>query len=418
MPGVKLWGEAGLALFSARLHDNLDRHIQAGKNIWLVVPDFRFGIEFFRDHADFSGTGMFVSGYGMIKRDMITPERDAILYQNATQVLDYYVARYGLRIKFIFWCLAVRELRNRITGKYTSPSGSYRHPIWNYQDLLARYKSNTVDIWPITHDFDSFIVDQQGHPSTKGMAFIYHAFRLGNGESAYDLVHERYPVAIESLFMSGAKIPTTPEIVGAKAIEGSRGYLFLDGDTNRCLDQHYGRLPLINDQMQSIGQLITERREFLDARGIKQVVLVVPDKNVVYYDLLPNPILPHPERPAVRYIRISKDSGVNTISALPMLQEARGRGLDVYDSTDSHWNGLGAFAGYEALINCISNLGIEVTKIEQDLLICEKHFLRGDLGIKTKPERLGSSVTCRVSTPSARLLFENSIIVKSRKIIN
>lgn len=145
MPDVTIWGEGGLPLFSKRLYDNIERNIQNGRTVWLIVPDFRFGINFFNDHADFQETGIFVTGYSMINRNMITEERDAILYQNALDILDHYVKLYGNRIKFAFWCLAVREHRNVVEKKHLDNSGHYKHPYWNYQDILNRYRENTVD---------------------------------------------------------------------------------------------------------------------------------------------------------------------------------------------------------------------------------------------------------------------------------
>lgn len=410
LSGITLWGEGGLALFSQRLHDNIERQIQANKEIWLIVPDFRFGIEFFKDHLDFSATGMFINGYGTIKRNLITPSRDIILYENGLKILDHYVARYGSRIKLVFWCLASREYRNRLAGKYVSADGKYCHPLWNYQDILCRYRTNMIDIWPMTRDFDAFTTDQQGHPSQQAMAFLYHAFRLGDGEAAYTLTRQRYSDAMVALFGSTPLVtPSVETVDGVRVIEGKRGHLFLDGDTNRGLDQHYGRLKQGPDQIAAIEHLLVSRRTWMQSHGIEFVTLVAPDKNCVYFDRLPDAFPPSLERPGLQYVNLAEKVGIPVIYPLEAMQAARQAGSEVYDATDTHWNSAGAFVGYQALMTVLIKRGLNVRLVSAQDLVCQHPSRQGDLGNKMMPPRSAVTTRCTVADAKARLLFDNDI---------
>ncbi|MNG22733.1 hypothetical protein D3C84_1072530 [compost metagenome] len=52
-----------------------------------------------------------------------------------------------------------------VNGQYLDDSGSYRHPIWNYSDLLRMYSDNVVDIRDHFESVLDLIVDGSIHPT-------------------------------------------------------------------------------------------------------------------------------------------------------------------------------------------------------------------------------------------------------------
>lgn len=191
LPDVYMWGQAGLATFSKALKNNIASHHKSGREIWLLVPDFRFGNNFFKDHENFNKAELFIDGYSHFDRTLLTTQRDKILYEWGLEILDYYTNEYKTKLKLIFYDLFVREYRNRTSNKYII-EGKYQHPIWNYTDLVDRYKKHTIDISIASKNFDSYLVDQQGHPSPKCMAFIYNAFLTGDAQAAFISAENAY----------------------------------------------------------------------------------------------------------------------------------------------------------------------------------------------------------------------------------
>lgn len=405
LKGVTIWGEAGLALFSQRLKENIERAITNGKDVWLMVPDFRFGIDFFKENSNFEITGPFVTGYGLMNKSLISNERDKILYENALSILDYYVKEYGSKIKFMFWCLLVREWQNLLSGRYVSSDGVYKHPQWSYKEIIERYSGNAVDIWGITKNFDSYVIDQQGHPSLKAYSFIFNSFRFNNAGFALDFVNQEYDDACERLFLSFNEKKS-----GAVAIEGRDGFLFLDGDVNRSIDQHQGKLFLNDEVCLRWRDIFHERNKFFEAKDIECFYIIAPDKNSVYFDRFVPPVAPVKNRPLSQWLALADSVAIKVCYPLSQLKNARSSVLDVYDAVDTHWNGYGAFQAYTQIFELIVKKFEALTPVSFEKVKYFKRSYHGDLGAKLSPPRLGFGVKYLIKDSKSKLTFDNGIV--------
>jgi alginate O-acetyltransferase complex protein AlgJ len=99
---------------------------------------------------------------------------------------------------------------------------------------------------------------------------------------------------------------------------------------------------------------LERRQAWLAARGIKYLFVVAPDKDSVYPEFLPYVSRPPPrELPVdqlVRYLR-ETHSSVDILSLREPLIAAKTREREpLYYKQDGHWNSLGAWYGYEAII--------------------------------------------------------------------
>lgn len=88
-----------------------------------------------------------------------------------------------------------------------------------------------------------------------------------------------------------------------------------------------------------------ERRDWLVARGVRYVVMVVPEKASVYPEHLPATVRRHP--PFIGTPSLSEK--VPVIDPLPALLAAKAAGERVYMRQDSHWTDAGAFVAYREL---------------------------------------------------------------------
>ena len=120
--------------------------------------------------------------------------------------------------------------------------------------------------------------------------------------------------------------------------------------------------------------------QYLKSQGITLVIAIAPNKSTIYPDTLPEQIKP-----------LSKLSWLDSLLAYsgeeymplivdlrpPLLTERQDR--DVFYKTDTHWNGYGAFAAYQAIISAlkpscpelrpyeISDLNLKLVVKENDL---------------------------------------------------
>jgi len=117
---------------------------------------------------------------------------------------------------------------------------------------------------------------------------------------------------------------------------------------------------LVNSSVAEFGR----RQEWLAARGIGYVVMVVPEKFTIYPEYLPSWVArspsptPHDQLSAA----MRRNGRVAFIDLREPLRAAKVRER-VYYQTDSHWNFNGAIVGYEALMR-------EVQRALPDKLPC------------------------------------------------
>lgn len=135
-----LFGSSGLSIHGNTLDAILELLIhEHGMDVALMVPDFRIGNACLVS-ADGTQNALFIDPM------LIGDKFDQKIFHMSLSKLDKLVQRYREKIKFIFWCLYGREQLNKQKGKYVYEKEVYRHPVWNYSELLDRYKENVIDI--------------------------------------------------------------------------------------------------------------------------------------------------------------------------------------------------------------------------------------------------------------------------------
>jgi alginate O-acetyltransferase complex protein AlgJ len=181
-----------------------------------------------------------------------------------------------------------------------------------------------------------------------------------------------------------ARLRTLHEDVDGRALIGKDGWLFYrpDGDLN--LVAFRGISPFSRDQLDAWQQLLERRNAILAARKIPFLVVIVPDKQTIYSEFLPDAaaILVHRSRLDEVIDRLHRtDSTVHLLDLRPALFAAKDS-AQVYYKTDSHWNDLGAYAAYRAIVDAANNLlaGQRIVPHSPgDFIERSNIFTRGDL---------------------------------------
>jgi hypothetical protein len=144
-----------------------------------------------------------------------------------------------------------------------------------------------------------------------------------------------------------------------KVLVGRDGWLYYAGDPEGedgdPITDYRGTQPLSDAHLDYLRWMIQDQAEWLHARGMTYLFVLVPSKPEMYPEFMPPGLTrvgPTPREQLLAWIEDKPDLPV--LDLLPALQQARER-KPVYMKTDSHWNDYGAYVGYREIINALSN---------------------------------------------------------------
>jgi len=141
-------------------------------------------------------------------------------------------------------------------------------------------------------------------------------------------------------------------------IAGRDGWLFYADDG--AVQDFVDATPFTDEQLEQWRQTLEHTREWLARRDIRYLFVIAPDKHVVYPELMPAAVhrLHYGSRTdqLVRYLHAH--STVDVVDLRPALLRERDRER-LYHRTDTHWNDLGAWIGYEQIVSRLDMPGLE-----------------------------------------------------------
>jgi hypothetical protein len=110
--------------------------------------------------------------------------------------------------------------------------------------------------------------------------------------------------------------------------------------------------------MENWRRLIQERRDWCAARSIAYVFVIAPDKQTIYPEHLPDwlDVGPGPSKVEqfVNFLATHPNNNLNVVDLSSPLRDAKKIRQD-YLRTDTHWNLFGAFVGYRAAMDALTN---------------------------------------------------------------
>jgi len=135
----------------------------------------------------------------------------------------------------------------------------------------------------------------------------------------------------------------------SNVLAGTHGWMYFLAQNG--LETLRGNPLFSNEQLAAWTQMLEERRIWLAKRNIKFLFVIAPDKSTVYPEFLPAQFrFPPPEKRADQLIAYLKQhSHVEVLDLRQPLIESKQLG-EVYFKTDVHWNRLGSYAGYSAIL--------------------------------------------------------------------
>jgi alginate O-acetyltransferase complex protein AlgJ len=136
-------------------------------------------------------------------------------------------------------------------------------------------------------------------------------------------------------------------------ILGKDGWLFYANEESR---QYYLRSTLFTPQeLASWKTVLEERHNWLASQGIRYLFVITPNKDTIYPEFFPEYIhLPKTDSRLDQLIKYLKaNSNVEILDLRGRLWDSK-KINRIYSKTDTHWNQLGAFFGYQEIITHIT----------------------------------------------------------------
>nr|WP_319493596.1 hypothetical protein [uncultured Desulfobacter sp.] len=165
-----------------------------------------------------------------------------------------------------------------------------------------------------------------------------------------------------------------------KVLIGKKDYLFLGNIWQNIIDQTTGNDVFDRHHLNRWIYHMELRQQYLKERGIGFYVVVIPNKHSVYAEYLPSWVTSSRKTPLSQIQNETK--AFRFINLMPHFLSVKKRyGQRLYNKTDSHWSRLGAYLGYQAIIQAVHQDFSKITPVvlEFDKFIYESNNLGGDL---------------------------------------
>jgi len=142
-----------------------------------------------------------------------------------------------------------------------------------------------------------------------------------------------------------------------KVLIGKKQWLFFHKNNNQpsTVDYYRNLDPFTESELRAWKEVLQARQKWLASRGIDYLFLIIPNKNTIYPEYMPDYI-----KKVGPYSRmdqlldyIKKHSTIYIPDLRPSLRAAKGKYL-LYYRTDTHWNDYGAFIGHQELLKYIA----------------------------------------------------------------
>lgn len=138
-------------------------------------------------------------------------------------------------------------------------------------------------------------------------------------------------------------------------ISGRDGWLFYAGD--RLREDFTGQDPFPDAMLDQWETVLKQRIQYLEKQGVKYLLVVAPNKQTIYPEFLPGWI--RKQKGKTRFDQLKERLDTRGIHCLVDLRSALTAGKSdgqLYFSTDTHWNSMGALIAAEEIAGRLEQL--------------------------------------------------------------
>ena len=153
-----------------------------------------------------------------------------------------------------------------------------------------------------------------------------------------------------------------------KVVKGKDGWLYLGRKV--LIDESRGFNPLADGEVQAWATKLNEIRTWQEARGGTFLLVLVPDKQRVFPEYLPDWYVPSERRRKDQLIAALAPLGTPVLDVTEALRSAKVSSPDpVWLKTDTHWNGVGAWYGYGAILDRLHEAHAGLQPLAREALV-------------------------------------------------
>lgn len=167
-------------------------------------------------------------------------------------------------------------------------------------------------------------------------------------------------------------------------IFGQDGWMFYDSGKipdGYTLIDYFGKIHFSNEELQKMADGIEAIVKSYKARGIDYAIVVVPNKENLYAEFMPERLQSERVSDESRMDRAVKYLQTHTSAKIINLKEALENAkkelpLNIYFKRDTHWNNLGAYYGFNEVLKMLNANGyqIPIKNIEASMItLAGKH---------------------------------------------
>ena len=167
-------------------------------------------------------------------------------------------------------------------------------------------------------------------------------------------------------------------IESAQVLAGKGGWLFYKRADDGTSMQDYQGTSLFSDAtMEAISNQMLAQRDYFAEKGARFVVMIVPNKEIIYSEFMPSTIYRSSEitRCDKLYDYLTANTDLEVVYPKLELFAAKNICL-VFYKYDTHWNRIGAFVGVQSILQQLYGSCQDVAEVE---IITENTNTSGDL---------------------------------------
>ena len=209
-------------------------------------------------------------------------------------------------------------------------------------------------VLPSANEKMHFIQEDQNSENRTKIAKPIYKDTLSNYLKAYDdyytdnfNLRDNFIELLNKLQFSLFHISSVPDIVTV----GKEGWFY----EASCALNYKGANHFTKEELDKFKNELIKRTKWAAKRGIKYYLVLIPNKMEMYPEHLPRQIIQ--TSTIFRYDQIAglnNDSTILIIDVRKNLRKHKNDGKDLYQHTDDHWNELGAYYGYQEIMNRLS----------------------------------------------------------------
>ncbi|MAF66724.1 MAG: hypothetical protein CMJ84_13835 [Planctomycetes bacterium] len=193
-------------------------------------------------------------------------------------------------------------------------------------------------------------------------------------------------------------------------LEGKDGWLFLDNDTNKSIEQHTGKLKLSRTAQAKWKEYLVSLNDFSSSSGTPVCLLVAPSKETVYQEYYPYSFS---RKAPIQKLKELIPESLNFILPIKELQSLEQRSFRV---CDTHWTLHGARLAAQLVASKLSSRSVpELDVFSND--VYQNRKSRGDLGSKLYPPQQHEEDVLTNFNYRRCVVFDNNVDNFGRTIV-